>query len=52
MCHPGLPSHHPDAIADARQVEFAMLLTPEFEAMLAAAQVRLLPMSQILASPQ
>jgi hypothetical protein len=41
-----------DAIAAARHVEFAMLLAPEFEAMLAAAQVRLLPMSRILANPR
>ena len=52
MCHPSLPAQLPDAIAKARQVEFAMLLAPEFEAMLTAAQVRLLPMSQILANPQ
>lgn len=52
MCHPGLPSHMQDAIAAARHVEFAMLLAPEFEAMLAAAQVRLLPMSRILANPR
>lgn len=48
MCHPGLESMAEDAIAAARLVEFAVLSGPGFAALLAASQVRLLPLHRIL----
>ena len=52
---PGLPAltaPASDAIAAARQVEYAVLSAAAFDTWLAAAKLRLLPMRQILASPQ
>lgn len=49
MCHAGLPAPTPDALAAARQDEFAVLSAPGFADALAAARVRLQPMGQILA---
>lgn len=48
MCHPALPAPGPDAIARARQDEFAVLSAPGFDALLADACVRLAPMREIL----
>ncbi|HOV95559.1 MAG TPA: ChbG/HpnK family deacetylase [Thermomonas sp.] len=52
MCHPALTAPASDAIAAARQVEYAVLSAAAFDTWLAAAKLRLLPMRQILASPQ
>lgn len=48
MCHAGLPTKVPDALARARQDEFAVIAAPDFEALLQGARVRLQPIGQIL----
>ncbi|MFT3812512.1 MAG: ChbG/HpnK family deacetylase [Acidovorax sp.] len=48
MCHPALPAAVPDAIARAREDEFAVLSAPGFDTLLEDARVRLAPMRQIL----
>ena len=53
MCHAGLPSpRQPDLLAMARQTEFEVLRSADFEDALHAARVRLAPMGQILAGLQ
>lgn len=46
ICHVGVPDRTPDALAQARQSEFAVLDSADFEALLADAHVRLLPMGR------
>ena len=46
MCHPGDGAR--DALASARQAEFAALAAPELDGWLAQAQIRLQPMRATL----
>jgi chitin disaccharide deacetylase len=49
MCHPGLAVPAPDAISAARNVEYAVLASDAFPALLADAKVTLAPISRIRA---
>jgi chitin disaccharide deacetylase len=49
MCHPGLATPAPDAISAARSVEYAVLASDAFPALLAEAKVTLAPISRIRA---
>jgi chitin disaccharide deacetylase len=49
MCHPGLTPHASDGLSKARATEFKLLSGDDFHTLLTQAQVRLEPMSQIIA---
>ena len=48
MCHAGMRADVTDVIGGARQNEFDVLVSPEFGVALVEAQVRLVPMGQIV----
>ena len=48
MCHPSQSSNEGDSLSHARQAEFEVLASDEFEAALRRAQLQLAPMSRIL----
>jgi hypothetical protein len=49
MCHPSQVTNDGDSLSHARQAEFAVLASHEFEAGLRGARLQLAPMSRILA---
>jgi predicted glycoside hydrolase/deacetylase ChbG (UPF0249 family) len=51
MCHPSESTSKSDPIARARQAEYKVLCSKDFEAMLLASGVTLMPMSRILQRP-
>jgi len=50
MCHPSESTGKTDPIARARQAEYKVLCSKDFEAMLLASGVTLMPMSRVLAA--
>ena len=49
MCHPGLGVKHSDGLNAAREAEYQVLSSPQFDELLQANGITLWPMSQILA---
>ena len=49
MCHPGLGVQHSDGLNAAREAEYQVLSSPQFDELLQANNITLWPMSRILA---